>query len=239
MDAGPVDAPRDQGGGMDTGPDVPPMVLPILFYTFDQTTGTVATDSSGNGHNGTLVGGATFGTGMVRNDLSLSGTSQFVTIPQHLLDNAREMTIACWVRVRTDRVWARVWDFGNSQTVYMFLTAHNGQTNTVRFAITTNGNGNEQQLNGTAILAVNTWTHVAVVLNAGGGGTLYINGASVATNAALTLRPADLAPIPTINNWIGQSQFAVDPFLAGEVDEFRIYDKALSAADVTTIFNAR
>jgi len=235
MDASVADAPRDQGGPIDTGVDVPPMVLPIAFYPFDQSSGTVATDTSGNGHNGTLVGGGTFSAGMVRNAVNVT-TNQYVSLPA-VLSTAREMTITAWVKVTTDGAWARVFDFGNNMNVYMFLTAHNGTTNVVRFAISTTGIPGEQQLNGTAILPVGTYTHVAVVLGAAGGGTLYVNGAQVATNANLALRPADLGA--TANNWIGRSQYAADPFLIGQVDEFRIYDKALTAADITTIFNAR
>jgi Concanavalin A-like lectin/glucanases superfamily len=240
-DAGPPDtgapdtsAPKD--AAMEAAPEVPPQVLPLAFYPFDQTSGTTALDTSGNGHNATLIGGATFGTGQVRNDLSLNGTTGYLDLPDHMLDTATEVTIAAWVRVRTDRVWSRVFDFGNSANVNMFLTTHAGTINAVRFAITTTGNAGEQHLDGTAVLPAGTWRHVAVVLGAAGG-ALYVDGALVTTNAAMTLRPADLgAPV---NNWVGRSQYAADPFLDGEVDEFRIYDRALAASDITTIFNAR
>lgn len=212
------------------------MVLPVAYYPFDQVNGTVAVDASGNGHNGTLVGGATFVAGMVGNALSLSGTNQYMTVPANLLNTASEMTIAAWVRVRTDRVWARVFDFGNNTTTYMFLTPHNGTTNALRFAISTGGNTMEQMLNGTAVPTLGAWQHVAVVLGPSGG-TLYLDGAAVTTNAGLTLRPSSLGT--TVNNWIGRSQYTADPFLAGDIDELRIYDKALSAADITTLFNKR
>ena len=70
-----------------------------------------------------------------------------------------------------------------------------------------------------------------------GGGTLYINGAVVGTNAALTLRPTDLGA--TTNNWIGRSQFTADPYFNGQIDELRIYASALTAGQITTIYNAR
>ena len=108
------------------------------------------------------------------------------------------VTIALWVNVRADQTWQRVFDFGSSTNVYMFLTPHAGGTSIARFAITTSGNANEQHLDATSVLPVGTWTHVAIVLGAGGG-TLYLNGAAVATNAALMLRPADLGA--AANNW--------------------------------------
>src|SRR5262249_54983602 len=155
--------------------DLTPQPTFIAFYPFDQTSGTVATDTSGNGHNGMLVNGALFGTaGMVRQDLNLmnnfadagvaAGTS-YVSLPAGLLASATDFTIAMWVRPRTDRVWGRVFDFGTNTTINMFLTQHAGQApNALRFAITTGGNTMEQRLEGVAALPVNVWTHVAIVL---------------------------------------------------------------------------
>jgi hypothetical protein len=93
----------------------------------------------------------------------------------------------------------------------------------------------EQQLNGPAVLPTGAWTHVAIVLGSNGG-TLYINGAVVATNTALTLRPKDLGA--AANNYLGRSQFA-DPYFNGEIDELRIYASALTAAQIATIYKAR
>ena len=44
----------------------------------------------------------------------------------------------------------------------------------VRFAITTSGNGNEQQIDGTSALPTGAWVHVAVT-KSGNVGTLYVN----------------------------------------------------------------
>ena len=38
-------------------------------------------------------------------------------------------------------------------------------------------------------------------------------------------------------NYIGRSNWATDLLLVGRVDEFRIYDRALSARDVTTLYS--
>jgi hypothetical protein len=178
---------------------------------------------------------------MVRQDLNLNntatGNAQYVALPANLLSTVGDVTITAWVRVRTDRTWARVWDFGTSTNVYMFLTSHAGSApNALRFAITTMGNGMEQRLDGTAALAVNTWTHVAVVLGTAGS-ALYVNGAPVATSTAITLRPMSLGSTP--NNWIGRSQFTADPYFDGEIDELRIYSQALTQTDITAIYNAR
>jgi hypothetical protein len=102
----------------------------------------------------------------------------------------------------------------------------------LRYAITTSGNGAEQQLNDTTTLPLNTWSLVTVTLS-GTTGTLYVNGQPVATNTNMTLNPSSLGD--TNQNWIGRSQFGADPYLNGTVDDFNIYDRALSASEVATL----
>ena len=68
-------------------------------------------------------------------------------------------------------------------------------------------------------------------------GTLYVDGVSVGTNTAMTLRPSNLGN--TANNWIGRSAFTQDPFFNGLIDDFRIYNRALSAAEITALFAVR
>jgi hypothetical protein len=216
------------------GQSSPPL---FAYYPFDQTAGPTIADASGNGHAGTLAGAATFPAGVIGAALSLPGvTGDYVALPSALLQSVTSVTIALWVNVSADNAWQRVFDFGSSINVYMYLTSHAGGTSIARFSITTTGNTNEQRLDAPTVLPLGTWTHVAIVLGAGGG-TLYINGAVVATNAALTLRPANLGGMP--NNWLGRSQFADNPAFAGQIDDLRIYASALSAPQITSIYNAR
>lgn len=210
----------------------------LAHYAFNQTAGPSITDVSGNARHGTVAGSVSFVAGQIGNAVSLPGTSaNHVDLPDGLLGSVNDLTIAVWVRPRTDRVWSRIFDFGNSTNVNMFLTPHAsvGAVNALRFAITMNGTGGEQRLDG-AVLATGTWTHVAVVLGSNGG-TLYVNGAAVMTNSSLLMRPSMLGA--TTNNWVGRSQYTADPYFDGEIDELRIYGRALTAAEVTGLYQLR
>jgi Alpha-L-arabinofuranosidase B, catalytic/Alpha-L-arabinofuranosidase B (ABFB) domain/Concanavalin A-like lectin/glucanases superfamily/NPCBM-associated, NEW3 domain of alpha-galactosidase/Lamin Tail Domain len=168
--------------------------------------------------------------GKIGNAVKLSGNGEYVSLPSGIVSGLHDFTISAWVNPSANSAWSRIFDFGTGTSDYMFLTLSAGG-GPLRFAITTNGNGAEQQLNGPGTLPLNTWSHVAVTLS-GQTGTLYVNGQAVATNPNMTLNPAALGT--TSQNWIGRSQFA-DPFMAGDIDDFQIYDHALSAADIAAL----
>jgi hypothetical protein len=48
--------------------------------------------------------------------------------------------------------------------------------------------------------------------------------------------PVGLEAIDDVNNWLGRSQWRQDFNLPGAYNEFRIYDSALSSADVAAIY---
>ena len=135
--------------------------------------------------------------------------------------------MACWTYWRGGNTWQRLWDFGNDTDHYLFLTPSSGSG--IRFAIK-NG-GSEQQLTSSSRLTPNTWVHVAVTIGADAV-TLYVNGQSVVSSDKITIRPDDIKPVL---NYIGRSQFAADPMFKGTIDDFRIYNYALTAEEVAAL----
>lgn len=205
----------------------------ILQYQFNESSGTTASDASGNGNNGTVNGGATFLAGQGGNAISLDGSNDYVAVPAGLLSSVDDMTIATWVNLDAASTWSRIFDFGTGSTVNMFLTPNSGSV--ARFALTTSGGGGEQRINSTSALPTGTWTHVAVTLSENTG-TLYVNGSVVGTNTNLTLNPSNMGA--TNNNHIGRSQYSGDPYLDGRIDDFRVYARALSQSEITALVSA-
>jgi hypothetical protein len=78
-----------------------------------------------------------------------------------------------------------------------------------------------------------------VVLRAGSPytGEVFVDGVSAGTNPAMTLHPMDLGA--TVNNFLGRSQFAVDPYWSGLFDDFRVYRRALTATEVAALMLQR
>jgi hypothetical protein len=214
----------DSGGSSD---DATLMIQVIGFglqshYEFENN----VNDSVGT-NNGTATGSPAYVAGQIGQAIDLDGVDDYVTLPAGIADTA-DITIAAWVNWDGGGQWQRIFDFGNNTTQYMFLTPRSGD-NTLRFSITTAGNGSEQPIN-TSQLPTGVWTHVAVTLN-GNVGTLYVNGTPVATNNSMTLNPGDINPL---YNYIGKSQWP-DPLFNGRIDDFRIYNYALSGAQIPAV----
>ncbi len=235
----------------DLRPDLPADVSPdtstlssglLAYYKCESATGTTLPDSSGKNNNGTLAAaGYTFATGKVGNALTLAkASSASVTLPPAMFANVTDITIATWVNVTSSQNWARIFDVGinaklanntSTGTLYMNLVPKNSGTN-LAFSISKDGISNEQVLN-SAALPTGTWKHVALVL-ASGVASLYVDGVLATSSSTLTLRPKDLGTIDYA--YLGKSQFTADPYFDGQIDEFRVYGRALSATEIQALY---
>jgi hypothetical protein len=205
----------------------------VALYHFDETSGTTSADSSGNGNTATMQGGATFSPGVRGNAATFNGASQYVSLPTGIVSALTDFSISAWVYQSVAGQGHRLFDFGTGTTVNMFITTDG---DVLRYAVTTGGHSAEEDLLTSGTLPINLWQHLAVT-QAAATATLYLNGAVVAQDEATTLHPSSLGV--TTQNWIGRSQYADNPYLTGEVDEFRIYKRALSAAEVTDLYVQR
>jgi hypothetical protein len=177
--------------------------------------------------------------------LSFDGLGSYVNLPAGMISNLTSATFEVWLTWNGGDYWTRIFDFGNSvdavgQT-YLFLTASNSLTDALRVTYSLAGNGAAETVadapaplpvGGTAGAAPE---HVAVVIDdAAAMMRLYWGGVEVSAVAL----PNGLAAINDVNNWLGRSNFQVDPPLFGTLIEFRIYDQALSAAQIGTSYQA-
>ena len=194
-------------------------------------TGDSLTDATLNGNHCALLGTYIQQTGKVGKALQLNGTTaKYLQLPATVA-NHRQLTVATWVNMRNNSNWQRVFDFGTDTDHYVFLTNRNSYTSKPRLAIK-NG-GDEQTLDFPSVWTTNEWVHVAVTFSQNEV-VIYLNGAAVASSTTMTIRPADFRPI---FNYIGRSQFTSDPLLRAYIDDFRIYNTALSADEIAAIYN--
>jgi putative cell wall-binding protein len=206
----------------------------VVKYALDETSGTVAVDSSGNGRDATFVGGPALGGD---SGATLDGVDDHVALPADLLAGLDSITVNTEVLVRPEQSGGYfIFGLGNPATGasgsgYLFATG-----NSYRAAITTGNWSGEQVVNSNADLPRGVWKTVTYTLDdATDTARLYLDGAQVAEQTGVTIRPGELGGGTTTSNAIGRSNYAADRLLAGSVRNFSIYDTALSADDVAVL----
>ncbi|WP_335987652.1 family 43 glycosylhydrolase [Glycomyces sp. MUSA5-2] len=206
----------------------------VAHYALDETSGTVAADSSGNGHDAVIAGGATLTGG---EGFRLDGADDHVKLPNDLLAGLTSITVSTEVLVRAEQGTPYfIYGLGNpasssSGTGYLFSTG-----NAYRTAITTGNWSGEQNTTSGANLARGVWKTITYTLDdATDTATVYLDGVQVAQNTAVTITPAQIGGGTTTANYIGRSNYSADKYLAGSVRDFRIYDTALTAAEVAAL----
>jgi hypothetical protein len=200
-------------------------------WKLDETSGTTASDSSGRNNHGTIYGNPVWIEGRVNGALRFDGSGDYVSLPiGAVISSLTDCTLAIWVNFpNTGGAWQRIFDIGTGTNVYMLLSPRTGTTGPLRFAITIGSYSAESLVSAPSTLA-SGWHHVAVVMNAAAMNMqLYLDGNVVATAATLRLAK-DLGN--TTQNWLGRSQYASDAYFTGSLDDFRIYSRVLSQAEI-------
>jgi hypothetical protein len=199
---------------------------------------TAAVDSI-SGMNGTLEGTAT----IAGNQLVLDGSGA-VNLPGDILDlGLQSVTIEAWFEINVATNWQRLFDFGETSGGAggncIFYTPTSGDNNS-RLAIATNGipswQTGEVRVDA-PIIDVDTPTHIACVYDGAVPELrLYQDGALMGRTTVTS--PHSLSGVARMYAYIGDAVYTADPYFNGSVDEFRIYDTALTDAEVLASFNA-
>lgn len=223
-------------GGCTFGSE-PPVGSLLHRYSFDGTGG-VATDSV-SAQDGTFVGLKLDGSGI----LTMPGTAtNYVDLPNGIISSLTDLTVVAWVTWRGEAAYARVFDFGISSNgegigdtgrSYIAVMPKTGFENQTK-----PGLGAEIKTPGFDTLTLasaeamkNRPAVVTFVLKGGVSASLYL-GETLLASKETAVSPAN---IDDRNNWIGQSQYKVNPSFQGEYDEFRIYGAALDACQIGTV----
>lgn len=203
----------------------------VAHYKFENN----ANDDTGV-NNATAYGTPTYGVGKIASAIAMDGADDYVQLPNNVA-SSNDITITSWVYWKGGNANQRIFDFGmpvtsGSPIQYMYLTPSSGGGQ-MYFGITNQSWWDEQSLV-TSELPKNQWVHVALTLR-GNTAMLYING-KLQVAGYIFINPSDvLTAGQAQNNFIGKSQWGGDPAFNGSVDGFRVYNYALSSAEVTTL----
>jgi hypothetical protein len=204
----------------------PPTAGLVGYWAFDDGSGGTASDGSGNGHTGTLTYGPTWQSGTnckLGGCLSFDGVNDYVNVADAAdLRITGSLTISAWIRPASP---------GSKQTIvgkqtefklffhnvapYPIRWSHISSTGTLEFGALTPSS------------TANQWVHVVLVRDAVAGQIRgYVNGSLVSTSTYTVTPGTSTNPVV-----IGAQRFR------GQIDEVRVYNRVLTAAEVGAIFN--
>ncbi|MFP4379967.1 MAG: LamG-like jellyroll fold domain-containing protein, partial [Candidatus Sumerlaeia bacterium] len=220
---------------------------PLVHYDFDDNGGSTATDASGNGRDGSITGATWSGDTPdgSTSSLSFDGSGDLVEDADaaDYLDGLDAYTVTVWVKSNSDT---------NNAGIYRLTTGSGDSKNHLRYDVAGWGGGGTKVLKAgfettttsvqgeSADNAMSTdWQHIALSWSSGGEPKLYLDGQPFDWDTdANPFAPGTvdgvLSGVQTLLIGAGGQSETWD----GWIDDFRIYDRALSASEVQAVFDA-
>jgi len=193
-------------------------------WKFDEGSGLTAYDSSGNGHDGTLVGGATWADGRFGGGIELDGSSGYVSVPSFEL-TTETVTFVAWVNGWKGADWAPLISSRVANACEMIFS----DDDTLRY-VWNNDSSATWAWSGGPVIPQDTWTMLAVTIDLDRA-TAYVYtddaGLTQSTNA-----------IAHVEQTVGALQigYSYDPrYVRGIMDEAAVYDHALTEDELLTL----
>lgn len=220
---------NNSGNNGNVTPPQPPGTIilndQIAWWKFNENTGTLASDSTG-GYDGSITG-ATWTTGINSSGINFDGSTSYVQINEPII-SGYPFAISAWIQTTasgSDQAIANLADSSINKKylgIYMDL---NGQASLV------GSNPPTQIITGTSINDGN-WHHVIGVFNSPTDRTLYVDGLFNGTDTAQVTFNIN------VDTWsfgrLGKK--TPDSYFNGNIDEVKLWDRALNASEVQQIY---
>ena len=198
----------------------------VAHYSFDDG----VSDTSGQGNDGTN-NGSTEVAGQLSNCREFDGVNDYVDTNSSTIVPANDFSISCWVNfyVVGDGVFLGAQNSGNGG--YLFYYTGSALSS---FKVASGGPGNNGNVTYTWTPTTSTWYHLVTTVSSTGGMKLYIDGSEVASDADTddVISQANTYCIGARDN-----NGALSLYFDGKMDEVVIYNRALSASEVTRLYN--
>ncbi len=207
-------------GALEYESDTPPVSSSFGFWSLDETSGTTAFDSSGNGNNGTVNGASWVPDGKSDGALEFDGTDDYVALPFILNPANTDFTAACWIKTDSSALQLILQQLDLNGTGRAWLQCNNQKLETCI------GGG---AVASSTTLQNNTWYHVGVV-KSGTSVKLYIDGepdSDAVKTAESSQGTMAIGAHKTLKHWFD-----------GLIDEVRIYNSALSDTQMLELFES-
>jgi hypothetical protein len=204
----------------------------VAWYKFDGD----FKDSSGNGYDLTNHSSSTQSTHVIDGEAVEFDNTDYLEFPStinpYTIWNGNGITFSFWVRFTAHETWARLIDFqgGTSENTGILFSV-NSSTNALFLRINTT-QFQYSDLSNSLITNLNVWNHIVFSIDTSGNWNVYSN------NTRINNAENENIPNKTYNiRYINKSAYSADGQWEGQMDNFRIYDKALSATEISDLYN--
>lgn len=197
--------------------------LPLAHWKLDETSGPTAVDSIG-GSDGSLVGNPTWSTGHLNGALDFDGVGDRVDVGPILSAGSPQITVTAWVFKR-DTGDDRVITKSSSTAIIDHIFSLGVYNTTIRVRLKTTDNGGSSNYDGGSI-PLNQWVHLAFTYD-GAKLEIYKDGLQTASHSVTGDMVASALDVS-----IGNINAIDDRYWNGLLDDVRLYDRALSPAEI-------
>lgn len=196
----------------------------VGWWKLDETSGTVALDSSGQGNDGTyIVSSDNLGVdGIISKALDIDTSTSYVSI-SNSNDPTDQLSVSVWVNLDRHKNWSHFVDRGWIATNNWLVYAPSSGLPT--FSIYDGASQTTAQ--SSTAMSLNTWYHIVATYD-GSNMRIYVNGDLQDTTAiSITL---NTGPIRLSNT-------GASAYLDGKIDDARLYNKTLTASEVRALYD--
>lgn len=199
-----------------------------LHLAFDENKGSISYDEWG-GYDGAFLQGASFVEGRNGGYAAklVKSNKSYIELPKGAVSRLSDYTIATWIKITAGR--GRIFDFGSGSGTFMIAAAN---STGVKYKITCEKGAFDFTV--PCKWTTTDWHHL-VITQKGKDMAVYFDGEEVGTAVnEKEIYPKDMGI--TTRNWLGRSQWSSDAYCDHIYDDFRIYNYAIEASDVTTLY---
>ncbi len=209
-------------------------------WSFDEATGTIAYDMSGNGNNGTMYNNPTRTTSTcaIGYCLNFNGSNTYIQITDTSYIKPALISVSAWFNTTDKTISQRVVSKTESGSFQISLNENSACGNsTLCFLVYISGTGYKAATIPISSISNSTWYHVVGTYD-GSVVRLYLNGTLISSTSqsgsiGYSTTPLCVGSESTSGSCIGGTYFS------GKIDDVRIYNRALSATEIKNLYESK
>lgn len=211
----------------------------VAWWKMIETAGSTLTDYTGNGNSGTTVASPAWESP----GLLLNGASQYVAVarnkglPLYGTAASNDVTVSMWVYIEGSSSEEVLYSEGTNGGGGRFFIDYNNSANPGKISIYLPTVDSPAVLAGNTTLSLNTWYNIVWTDNAGTA-QLYINGVADGANFSYTPAVSGGTSGIGIGAVYDGQQGDTFAFTDGIIADMRLWNNALSSAQVSAIYSA-